>query len=101
MLRRVADDETPDDRRRRTLRAAEELAADQEDVISRRQLYALGVTRWQVKAQLRARRWQRTGRQSVSTMTGQLGDKARRRVAVFETGPRAALDGSRPCRKQV
>lgn len=75
------------------MRAAEELAADQEGVISRHQLYELGVTRWQVKAQLRARRWRRTGQQSVAVTTGKLSDKARRRVAVFETGPRAALDG--------
>lgn len=89
----MVDDETPEGRRRRTLRAAEALADDQEGVLSRRQLYALGVTRWQVKAQLLARRWQRTGRQSVAVTTGKLSDKARRRVAVFETGPRAALDG--------
>lgn len=78
-------------RRRRT--SAEQLAGEQEGVLSRRQLYALGVTRWQVRAQVDAGRWCRTGRQTVSTTTGPLTERARWWVAVLEVGPRAALDG--------
>lgn len=69
------------------------LAADQEGVLGRRQLYATGFTRWQLQARLRGRRWQRTGRQTVCVTTGPLTERASRWVAVLETGPRAALDG--------
>jgi len=70
------------------------LAADQEGVISRRQLYALGVTRWQVVANLRAGRWQRIGDQSVCVHTGPLSQRAKHWAAVFQGGPRAQLDGA-------
>lgn len=80
------------DRQRRSA-AAELLAEDQAGVLSRRQLYALGVTRWQVKARISAKRWQRTGRQTISTTTGELTEQARRWVGLLETGPRAALAG--------
>lgn len=62
-------------------------------MLSRRQAYSLGVTRWQVRAQVAAGRWSRTGRQTVSTTTGPLTDRARWWVAVLEVGPRAVLDG--------
>lgn len=71
-----------------------ELAKGQAGVVSRRQLYALGVTRSQVRAQLAARRWRRCLSQSVAVATGPLTEEARRWVAVFEAGPRAFLDGS-------
>lgn len=70
-----------------------DLAAAQHGVVSRRQLYRAGMTRWQVKAQLRARRWAAHGRQTVALHTGDLDDPALRWYAVFEAGPRAALDG--------
>jgi len=73
---------------------AQRLADEQEGVLSRRQLAQLGVTRWQVRAELRARRWRAVGRQSVVTHTGPLPLPARHWVAVFEAGPRAFLDGS-------
>lgn len=76
-------------RRRRALR----VAAEQEGVISRRQLAQLGVTRWQIRADIRAGRWRAVGRQSVVTHTGPLPQPARHWVAVFEAGPRAFLDG--------
>lgn len=79
--------------RRACAAAAELLAEEQAGIVSRRQLYALGVTRWQVKARIRAQRWQRTGRQTVSVTTGELTEQARHWVAVLETGPRAALAG--------
>lgn len=71
-----------------------ELAADQANIISRRQLYGLGVTRSQLRAQLVARRWRRCLSQSISITTGPLTVEARRWVAVFEGGPRGFLDGS-------
>lgn len=70
-----------------------ELADLQEGVLSRRQLYAAGVTRAQVRAQLAARRWRRAGSQTIVLHTGPLPDGARRWAAVFEAGPRAFLDG--------
>ncbi len=70
------------------------VARGQAGVISRRQLYGLGVTRSQVRAQIAARRWRRCLSQSVSVVTGPLTEEARRWVAVFEAGPRAFLDGS-------
>lgn len=69
------------------------LAASQEQVLGRRQLYAAGMTRWQVRAKVRSGRWQRTGRQTVSATTGVLTLAARRWVAVLETCPSAALAG--------
>ena len=77
-------------RRHRALR----VASEQEGVLSRRQLADLGVTRWQIRAELRAGRWRAVGRQSVVTHTGPLPLAPRHWVAVFEAGPRAFLDGS-------
>lgn len=77
-------------RRRRALR----VAAQQEGVLSRRQLADLGVTRWQVRADIRAGRWRAVGRQSVVIHTGPLPIASRHWVAVFEAGPRAFLDGA-------
>jgi very-short-patch-repair endonuclease len=70
------------------------LAREQSGVLSRRQLYALGVTRGQVRANVRARRWRRVGSQSISLTTGPLTRAAQEWAAVFEAGPRAFLDGS-------
>lgn len=69
-------------------------ADDQDGVISRRRLYALGVTRWQVTANLRARRWQAIGDQSICTHTGSLSQRGEHWAAVFQGGPRAQLDGA-------
>jgi hypothetical protein len=82
-----------DRRRAARLAAAVRLAARQDGVLGRRQAYRLGVTRWQVAAQLRARRWRRTGPQTVMVTTGPVSPAARRWIAVLEVGPRAALDG--------
>lgn len=90
----------PDRERRRARlrearrRRAEQLAADQAGVCSRQQLYAAGVTRAEVRANLRAGRWQRIGRQSVATFTGEIPQAAMEWAAVFEAGPRAFLDGA-------
>src|SRR4051812_35954140 len=75
------------------LAVATALAGTQGDVISRRQLYAAGVTRWQVRAQLKAKRWKRRGKQTVSVHTGLLTTEGEWWRALLEVGPRAALDG--------
>jgi very-short-patch-repair endonuclease len=73
---------------------ARKLAADQEQVAGRRQLYAAGVPRWLVRREIRFGRWQRTGRQTVAMHNGPVSVEARRWVAVLENGPRAALSGT-------
>ena len=70
------------------------LAAGQGGVISRTQLYDLGVSRGEVRAQVRARRWQRLGAHCVVLHTGPLTQPARLWSAVLEGGPRAVLDGA-------
>ncbi len=74
--------------------AAVRLADEQGGVVSRRQLYALGVTRWEVRGQVRARRWQPVGDQSVCLHNAVLSDQGHRWAAVFQGGPRACLDGT-------
>ncbi len=80
--------------RRARRRRVERLAATQAGVVSRRQLYAAGVTRAEVRANLRAGRWQALGSQSLVTYTGAPGERSREWAAVFEAGPRAFLDGA-------
>ena len=70
------------------------VADPQAGVLSRPQLYAAGVTRWEIRAHVRAGRWQLVGTQSVATFTGELSRAAREWAAVFEAGPRAFLDGA-------
>lgn len=79
----------------RRLRRAyvERLAAEQSGIVSRRQLYALGVTRAELRANLAADRWARIGRQSICVHRGPLTQRAQHWAAVFEGGPRAYLDG--------
>ena len=62
-------------------------------MVSRRQLYALGFTRWEVTAHVRARRWQVVTDQVLCTYTGPLDQQALHWAAVFQGGPRAHLDG--------
>lgn len=69
-------------------------AADQAGVISRRQLYALGVTRGEVRAHIRARRWRAVGRHAVAVHCGPLPPEAQWWGALVEGGPRAFLDGA-------
>lgn len=73
---------------------AESLAGRQDGVISRRQLFALGVPRWQTRAQVRARRWRTHGRQTIAVHTGSLGEIACHWSATFEAGTRGVLDGA-------
>ena len=72
---------------------ARRLAAQRAGVLCRRDLKAAGVPRWFVQLEVRAGRWQRTGRQTVVVHNGELSAATRRVVAVLEVGPRAALDG--------
>ncbi|MDN4173651.1 DUF559 domain-containing protein [Nocardioides sp. SOB77] len=77
-----------------SLAAARRVAGRQGGVVSRRQLYALGVTRWQVRGQVRAHRWQLLGDQSVCLHNGEVSHVGHQWAAVFHGGPRACLDGA-------
>lgn len=83
-------DELRSQRRARVLHRAREQAG----VISRRALYDAGMTRSEVRAQVRARRWQRVGTHCLVLHTGPLTTGARCWVAVIEGGPRAYVDGA-------
>jgi len=74
-------------------RRATALAARQGGVASRRQLYALGVTRWEIRSHVRAGRWQLIGDQSVHLHNGELSRLGHLWAGVFQGGPRACLDG--------
>ncbi|UMG93576.1 DUF559 domain-containing protein [Nocardioides sp. TF02-7] len=76
------------------LRRARALARRQGGVVSRRQLYGLGVTRYEVRSQVRAGRWQLIGDQAVVLHNGAVSDEGHRWAAVFSGGPRAQLDGA-------
>lgn len=79
---------------RQRLEPAYELAAEQGGVVSRRQLYAAGLTRWDIRAELRAGRWQLIGDQSVCVHNGPIEQRGWSWAAVFQGGPRAMLDGA-------
>ena len=72
------------------------VALAQAGVVSRRQLYAAGLTRGMVTAELRGGRWHRLGRQSLFVLDAALSphpDLARAWWAVLEVQGGAALDG--------
>jgi len=75
-------------------RAARAEAAHQGGVLSRKQLYGAGITRWEVRGQVRMRRWQLIGDQSVCLHNGPIEDEGHHWAAVFQGGPRARLDGA-------
>lgn len=62
-------------------------------MLSRCQLYEAGVTRAEVRHNIRARRWQALGQHCVCTYTGPISEQALLWAAVLEGGPRAFLDG--------
>jgi len=70
------------------------LALEQDGVLSRAQARACGLDRWAVAHQVAAGRWQTFGDQSIAVHRLPLGRRARSRVAVWEAGDRAALDGA-------
>lgn len=86
-------DISPSQLRSMRRRRVERLAAGQAGVVSRRQVYALGITRWEVRASLRAGRWRSLSPQSLEVPAGSMTDHGRFWVAVFEGGPRAFVDG--------
>ena len=63
-------------------------------MLSRPQLYALGVTRWEIRGEVRAHRWQLIGDQSVCLHYTDVTEEGHRWAAVFQGGPRACLDGA-------
>ena len=76
------------------LARAQDLAAERDGVISRRELSALGLDRFAVRDMVSAGRWRVLGRQTVCVHTGELSEPARSWRAVIEAGPEiAALDG--------
>lgn len=74
--------------------AAERIAARQAGVLSRRQAYAVGLNRPEIRADVLARRWARVGRQTLAVHTGPLGERSLEWIAVLEAGPRGVLDGA-------
>lgn len=76
------------------LTAVRDLACDQGEVVSRKQVYALGVTRWEVRGEVRAGRWQLIGDQPVCVHNSSVSAAGEQWAAVFQGGPRAQLDGA-------
>lgn len=74
--------------------AARELAATQGGILSRPQMYSLGITRWEIRGQVRGHRWQLVGDQSVCLHNGSIDEAGHMWAAVFQGGPRACLDGA-------
>lgn len=73
---------------------ARALARRQGGVLSRPQLYDLGITRYEIRGQARAHRWQLVGDQSVCLHNSDISDLGHQWAAVFQGGPRACLDGA-------
>ena len=63
-------------------------------MLSRPQLYGLWITRYEIKGQVRARRWPLVGDQSVCLHNSDISDVGHQWAAVFQGGPRACLDGT-------
>jgi hypothetical protein len=63
-------------------------------VVSRRQLVALGVPRWEIASAVRGQRWAQHGSQTLAIHTGPLSARAVWWSAIFGVGGDAALDGS-------
>lgn len=82
------------EQRDRILREVERLGRRQGGVVSRTQAYAAGLTRAEVRAQVKARRWQRVWSRSLCLHTGEVPVTGRQWAAVFEGGDRAMLDGA-------
>jgi len=76
------------------LAAAHDLALTQGGVVSRRQLYSLGVPRWLIRRETTQRRWRRLNDQSIAVHLGPLPREGHHWAAVLQGGPRAQLDGA-------
>jgi len=93
-VRGMADHDTTPVRRSQFRRVrAETLSAEQGRVLTRPQLYALGMTRAEVRWHVRVGRWRTFGSHCVVTHNGPFDDETRHWVAVLEGGPRAVIDG--------
>ncbi len=77
----------------RRIAAAYAIADQQGGVASRRQLYRCGVTRYEIRGHVRARRWQLVCDQVVALHNGEVSERGHRWAAVISAGPRAQLDG--------
>lgn len=73
--------------------ALEHTASDQAGVLSRAPLAAAGVTRWNIRDQVRARRWRLIGRRAVVLDRGPPTARRREWIALLEFGQDAALCG--------
>ena len=73
--------------------AVQQLAADQDGVVSRAQARALGVDRGIVRREVEAGHWRTIGKQSIATHVLPVGGCALWRAALNEAGEHAALDG--------
>ena len=62
-------------------------------MLTRAQLYALGLTRAEVRWHIKVGRWRAFGSHCVVTHNGPFDDELRHWVAVIEGGPRAVIDG--------
>lgn len=71
-----------------------EVAERQGGVVSPRQLYALGLTRAEVRVHVRMGRWRHLSDQAVALHNGPLSERAHLWAAVLQGGPRAQLDGA-------
>lgn len=73
----------------------ERLARGQDGVVSFDQLYALGITYDEMRAEVRAGRWHRLGRRTISVVGPRPPrEQARWRRALWEVGGGACLDGA-------
>lgn len=71
-----------------------DVASRQSGIVSVHQALRSGLTRQEVEADVRARRWQRAGHQCLVVHTGPLVREAVEWLAVLDSGPRACLDGA-------
>lgn len=72
---------------------AELASAEQGHVLTRGQLYRLGLSRAELRWHIQVGRWQTFGAHCVVTHNGPLDERVRHWVAVIEGGPRALIDG--------
>jgi hypothetical protein len=79
---------------RSELAAVTDLALTQDGVVSRTQARLLGVDRWAVAHQVETGRWQVYGDHGVAVHILPLSYRARCRVAVWQAGDKAVLDGA-------
>ena len=80
-------------RTNQVVEAVERAARLQDGVVSRDEARSLGATRWDVRREVDARRWEVHGRQTIAVHRASLDQRAQWRFALHEVGSRAALDG--------